>query len=173
MPRRIVFITALVALALVPLAASGRLGVAADIASIQDIFLGKGSCQIEMDIRAMVSDEFQIRIPAVISMNKPSFLGEVGVMLVYFPWRKGPFMGLSMFQIGLTYNCTDLDNVVNLNEIILGWSFEFGPGLFIEPALVVRDPSGTFSDEYSQIKGSFPCYTTFRERLSFGWWFWR
>ena len=149
------------------------MGFSADLASAQDVFLGKGSYQVSVDVRAMVSDKFQLRIPMSVTVNKTSFLGEVGVALVYFPWERGPFLGLSMFQVGLTQNCTDLDSVVNLNEVIFGWSFEFGPGLFIEPAIVVRDPSGTFSDEYSKIKGSFPCYTTFRGRLSFGWYFWR
>ena len=173
MIRRSFLVFALLVSALVPLASAGRMGASADLASAQDIFLGKGSYQISIDVRAMVSDEFQLRIPATLSMNKTSFLVETGVTLVYYPWGKGPFMGLSMFQVGLTRNCTDLENVVNLNEVVFGWSFEFGPGLFIEPAVVVRDPSGTFSDEYSKIKGTFPCYTTFRGRLSFGWYFWR
>lgn len=173
MVRRSVLVFVLLVFALVPLASAGKMGLSADLASAQDILLGKGSYQISIDVRAMVSDEFQLRIPATLSMNKTSFLGEVGVMLVYYPWGKGPFMGLSMFQVGLTRNCTDLDNVVNLNEVVFGWSFGFGPGLFIEPSIVIRDPSGTFSDEYSKIKGSFPCYTTFRGRLAFGWYFWR
>ena len=173
MTRRALAAFVLCTVILVPMWPSGRMGVSADIASVQDIFLGKGSCQVSIDVRAMVSDEFQLRIPATFTFNRTSFLGEVGVMIVYYPWGGGPFLGLSMFQIAMTYNCTDLDNVVNLNEVIFGWSFEFGPGLFVEPAIVVRDPSGTFSDEYSKIKGTFPCYTTFRGRLSFGWYFWR
>ena len=42
---------------------SGRMGFGADLASVQDIFLGEGSYQISLDLRTMVSDEFQIRIP--------------------------------------------------------------------------------------------------------------
>lgn len=173
MAKRAVLLAFVAAFAVLPVSAIGNVGVAADLGSVQDALRGKGSYQIEIDVRAMVSDEFQLRIPVTFTFNKPSLLVEVGVMLVYFPWRKGPFMGLSMFQVGLTRNCMDLENVVNLNEIVFGWSFEFGPGLFVEPALAIRDPSGTFSDEYSKIKGAFPCYTTFRGRLSFGWYFWR
>lgn len=175
--RRFAVLVFVAAVAVSFLPATGRMGFSADLASAQDLILGRvmgrGGFQVSMDLRTMVSEEFQIRIPLSLSMNKASFMGEIGVMLVYFPWETGPFMGLSMLQIGLTRNCPDLQNVVNLNEVIFGWSLEFGPGLFVEPAISIRDPSGTFTDEYSRLKGTFPCYTTFRARLGFGWYFWR
>ena len=152
---------------------SGRMGLGADLASAQDIFLGEESYQVSMDIRTMVSEEFQIRIPMAVSFLRTSLMFEGGIVLAYYPWRTGPFMALSVFQMGFTSGCGSLENMVNLNEVQIGWTFEFGPGLFIEPSLAVRDPSGTFSDEYSRLKGTFPCYTTFRGKLSFGWWFWR
>lgn len=152
---------------------SGKMGFSADLASVQDIFLGQNSYQVSLDFRTMVSDEFQIRIPMALTMNQASFLFESGVALVYYPWHTGPFMGLSVFQFGFSKGSGNLENVISLNEVTVGWSFEFGPGLFVEPSIVIRDPSGTFSDEYSRIKGEFPCYTTFRARLLFGWYFWR
>ena len=152
---------------------SGRMGFGADLASVQDVFLGQGSYQIAMDIRTMVSDEFQIRIPMAVSFAEESLMFEGGLSLVYYPWRTGPFLALSVFQMGFTRGCGNLENMVNLNEVQIGWTFEFGPGLFVEPSMAVRDPSGTFTDEYSRLKGAFPCYTTFRGKLSFGYWFWR
>ncbi len=150
-----------------------RIGLAGDLAPIQDVFLGKGSFQLSIDVRTMLSEKFQIRVPFSVSVNRSAFLLESGIVLAYYPWEKGPFMGLSVFQAGFSHGSDTLDNFVNLNEVLLGWSFEFGPGLFIEPCLAVRDPSGTFSDEYSSLKGAFPCYTTFRGRLNVGWYFWR
>ena len=152
---------------------SGRMGFGADLASVQDVFLGQGSYQIGIDLRTMVSDEFQIRVPMAVSFINESLMFEGGIELVYYPWRTGPFLALSVFQMGFTSGCGNLENMVNLNEVQFGWTFEFGPGLFVEPSLAVRDPSGTFSDEYSRLKGTFPCYTTFRGKLSFGYWFWR
>ena len=152
---------------------SGKMGFSADLASVQDIFLGQNSYQVSLDFRTMVSDEFQIRIPLSCTFIRTSLMFEGALVLVYYPWQTGPFLGLSVFQMGFTCNCPDLENLVNLNEVQIGWTFEFGPGLFVEPSLVVRDPSGTFSDEYSRLKGVFPCYTTFRGKLSFGWNFWR
>jgi hypothetical protein len=173
MGRKTLIFIVVLALFCLPLAGAGRMGVCADTAVLQDAFLGKGSYQVMLDLRTMVSSEFQVRIPMSVVFSKTSYMFEVGVTLVCFPWETGPFMGISMFQIGMTGKCPDLENLVNLNEVIVGWSFEFGPGLFVEPAVVIRDPSGTFSDEYSRIKGTFPCYTTFRGRLGFGWYFWR
>ena len=174
MKRILVSVVVLLLLATAaPAFCTGRAGFSADFASVQDIFLGKGSFQVDMDLRMMVSDEFQIRIPIAFTMNRTSFMIESGVSLVYYPWHTGPFMGLSVFQFGFSHGSSNLENVVSLNEVMLGWSFEFGPGLFIEPGIVIRDPSGTFSDEYSRLKGEFPCYTTFRGRLAFGWYFWR
>ena len=150
-----------------------RMGFGVDVASVQDIFLGHGSFQVDLDLRTMVSEEFQIRIPMAFTMNQASLFFESGVALAYYPWRTGPFMSLSVFQFGFSGGSSNLENVVSLNEVSVGWSIEFGPGLFLEPSIIIRDPSGTFSDEYSRIKGEFPCYTTFRARLLFGWYFWR
>lgn len=168
-------ITLLVFCIVLPVGAfcSGRMGFGVDHASVQDVFFGQKSYQIAMDLRAMVSEEFQIRIPMAVSFVETSLMFEGGIVLVYYPWHTGPFMALSVFQMGFTSQCDNLENLVNLNEVQIGWTFEFGPGLFIEPSLAVRDPSGTFSDEYSRLKGTFPCYTTFRGKLAFGWWFWR
>ena len=174
MRKLLVSVVVLILLATaVPVFGTGRAGFSADIASVQDIFLGKGSFQIGMDLRMMVSDEFQVRISIAYTMDRTSFMIESGVSLVYYPWHTGPFMGLSVFQFGFSHGSGNLENVVSLNEVMLGWSFEFGPGLFVEPGIVIRDPSGTFADEYSRLKGEFPCYTTFRGRLAFGWYFWR
>ena len=80
---------------------SGRMGFGADLASVQDVFLGQGSYQISMDLRTMVSDEFQIRIPTAVSFINESLMFEGGIELVYYPWHTGPFLALSVFQSGM------------------------------------------------------------------------
>lgn len=151
----------------------GKLGVSVDLACVQDVILGGRDFNATMDLRAGLSDRFQVRVPVSATVNGSSMMLEAGLGLFYYPWSSGPFLGLSLFQAGFTSGCADLDNMVSLNEVSLGWTFRFGPGLFVEPSLVVRDPSGTFTDEYSSLKGTFPCYTTYRFRLQFGWYFWR
>lgn len=173
---------------------SNNLGLAFDCAVVQDFFLTKGSFQLSGDFRVFAFDGFELRLPVGFSYSagasgtaKGSSSGssgvsssgaadgssmfELGAFLVYYPWETGPFMGLSLFQVGVTNGEGLLENLVNLNEVLFGWTFDLGHGLFIEPALCIRDPSGTFQDEYSRIKGVFPCYGTFRFKLSFGWLF--
>ncbi|MCF0261903.1 MAG: hypothetical protein HUK23_03205 [Sphaerochaetaceae bacterium] len=149
-----------------------RLGFGLDLAAVQDLLTGQGSYQLGLDLRATGSDEFQLRVPIACTFNGFSTFVETGALLVYYPWGNGPFMGLSLFQAGFSSGSGNLPNMVTLNEVHLGWCFEFGPGLFIEPSLIIRDPSGTFTDEYSSLKGEYPCYTTFRGKLTFGWNFW-
>lgn len=153
--------------------ASEKMGFSLDAAAVQDVFLGQGSYQVCADLRAMVSDEFQIRVPLGVAFCNQSLFFETGMQVVYYPWHEGPFMSLSLFQVGFSSNCENLDNMVSLNEVLVGWTFEFGPGIFVEPSIAIRDPSGTFSSEYSDLKGTFPCYSSFRGRLAVGWYFWR
>lgn len=172
---------------------SNNLGLSLDCAAVQDLIFSKGSFQLTGDFRVFVFDGFELRLPFGFSYAFGSssgskaggssraggsslgvdgaFMFEFGALLVYYPWNEGPFMGLSLFQVGVTDGQGLLENLVNLNEVVFGWTFELGHGLFVEPALCIRDPSGTFSDEYSRIKGVFSCYGTFRFRLSFGWLF--
>lgn len=148
---------------------SSKLGFSADLAVAQDFLLNRGNFQVTGDLRLSLPEGFELRLPLGFTKSTASQLVEVGVLLSYYPWETGPFMGLSLFAVGFTNGSEVLENLINLNEVLIGWTFNFGPGLFIEPSLCIRDPSGTFSEEYSQLKGVFPCYSTFRFRLSFGW----
>lgn len=150
---------------------SNKLGFSLDFGIVQDPIFNKGSFQIDGDFRFSLPDGFELRLPLGITINGSSNLMEVGVMLAYYPWETGPFMGLSLFAVGFSNGSEVLENLINLNEVLVGWTFNLGHGLVLEPSLCIRDPSGTFSEEYSQIKGAFPCYKVFRFRLSFGWFF--
>ncbi len=150
---------------------SNKLGFSLDVGTAQDPIFHKESFQITGDFRFSLPDGFELRLPLGFTMNNSANMLEVGVMLAYYPWGAGPFMGLSLFSVGFSNGSEILENLINLNEVLVGWTFNLGYGLILEPSLCIRDPSGTFSEEYSRIKGTFPCYTTFRFRLSFGWFF--
>jgi len=152
---------------------SNNLGLSFDCAASQDFVFSKGSFQLSGDFRVVAFDGFELRLPLGFSYSSigGALMFEFGALLVYYPWEEGPFMGLSLFQMGATGSTDLLERLVNLNEVIFGWTFDLGHGLFLEPGICIRDPSGTFSDEYSKIKGVFPCYGTFRFKLSFGWFF--
>ena len=142
-----------------------------DGAFVQDFLFGEGSVQVTTDFGAQFSDEFQLRVPLSVTIFNNSYLEEVGLNLVYYPWNKGPFMGLTLFHVGFAQGTMELPNMIGLNEIILGWTLLLPYGFFVAPTMVIRDPSGTFGSEYSSIKGAFPCYSTYRFRLSCGYTF--
>lgn len=172
LPMKRVLICFLLAFVLIgALFCSNKLGFSLDFGTVQDPIFNKGSFQITGDFRFSLPDGFELRLPLGFTMNDGANMIEVGVMLAYYPWDTGPFMGLSLFSVGFSNGSEILENLINLNEVLIGWTFDLGYGLFLEPSLCIRDPSGTFSEEYSRIKGTFPCYTTFRFRLSFGWFF--
>ena len=150
---------------------SNKLGFSLDFGTAQDPIFYKDSFQATGDFRFSLTDGFELRLPLGFTKKESASLMEASVMLTYYPWDTGPFMGLSLFSVGFSNGSETLENLINLNEVLVGWTFAFAHGLFLEPALCIRDPSGTFSEEYSKIKGVFPCYTTFRFRLSFGWFF--
>lgn len=174
--KRIIVCFLLILLVVGALYCSNNLGVSLDFGTLQDSFVSKDSFQFSCDMRAYVLDGFELRIPIGFAFKKSatdtftSFL-EAGILLVYYPWESGPFMGLSLFQVGFSHGTEDLERLLNLNEVVLGWTFNLSYGLFIEPSVSIRDPSGTFTYEYSKLKGVFSCYRTFRFRLSFGWLF--
>ena len=150
---------------------SNELGFSLDFGTVQDPVFNKGSFQITGDFRFSLPDGFELRLPLGFTKSGSANLMEVGIMLAYYPWGSGPFMGLSLFAVGFSNGSEVLENLINLNEVLVGWTINLGHGLLLEPSLCLRDPSGTFSEEYSSIKGTFPCYKTFRFRLSFGWFF--
>lgn len=147
-----------------------ELGFALDTGTVQDFFIKNSSYNFSSDIRCRITPEFEARVPVGIVWKKEAKMFEAGLALIYYPFEKaGFFAGLSLIQFGFVRPENILsENTISLNEVLLGWTFRFNNGIFIEPAVSIRDPSGTFADEYSLLKGAFPCYKTVRAHLSVG-----
>lgn len=145
-------------------------GIGADLGILQDVFIKTGDYQVNADLRASFSDSYELRVPVSVDISSGVYFAEAGVSFVYYPWQKGFFMGLSAVQIGYSINQRIYDKTLfNLNEVLLGWTLKLPFGFFIEPSLVIRDPSGTYADEYSAILGAWPNYKRFRPRVLAGW----
>lgn len=157
-------------LALIPVF-SLSLGATLDVGSVQDFLFKTNSYQYSADIRAALTDKFEVRVPATFCVTRGTKLIDSGVFLVYHPWPDyGLFMGLSLIQFAYIRGNENLEkSLYGLNEITLGWTFKFFKGLIVEPSISIHDPSGTFEDEYSLLKGQFPCYRKYRIKLSAGW----
>lgn len=151
--------------------ADSRLELGFDAGCVQDFLLKTDSFQMSANIGYSLNDKFELRLPFTVSMAPESQFFDVGIFLCYYPFDAYRFfMSLSLAQFGIVSGQTMLEkNFYGLNEVCLGYSFIFSKGLLLEPALVIRDPSGTFSEEYDMIRGSFPCNRTFRFRLNIGW----
>lgn len=153
-----------------PLFASS-LSVTADLGCAQDFIIKTNSYQFSADTRFRFADKYELKIPVSFSYTRDARFLDAGLFLDYYPFKNyGLFFGLSLVQFGYVNGTTDLNKTIfSLNEINVGWNFRFFDGLTVEPSISIRDPSGTFEDEYELIKGAFQCYRKFRIKLNAGW----
>lgn len=177
------FLVSALFLLLIPciLSASIALGFSADGGVVQDIVIGNSSFNISADLRCEISRSFEIRLPINYVWNQSGGMADLGLNLHYYPFENlGLNIGLSLLQFGFTQpdtlfsnagtdnSSSSLKNTFTLSEMLIGWRFIFFNGMFLEPSLVIRNPSGTFTDDYNLLKDTFPCYKTFRFKVFTG-----
>jgi hypothetical protein len=138
----------------------------ADIGTVQDFFISKTSYQASLYAGFSMSDQFQLRVPMNFTFtNKGKLMFDAGLLLTAYPFEDlGFFAGMTIVQFG-TYR----GKLYALNEVVTGWTFRVIERLIIEPSVSFRDPSSTFTNEYSTVRGIFPCYTQIRVHLMVGW----
>ena len=158
--RLFVFLAALITV--MPLAARPPMAASIDLGVAQDL-LKKTCYQINADYRIRISDDFEARVPVTFSLAEKKWIIDAGISINYYPFDNGLYFGINAVEFGYTDSA-----FMALNEISAGWTFNFKTKLIIEPEIVIRDPSGTYSDEYSALKGTFSSYSTFRVRLKAG-----
>lgn len=166
--KKILTLIVLLALCTV-VSAFPQTGVAADIFSAQDLIIKKGSLQINADLRLKVSSDFEVRLPLTFTTNHNTWMADGALALVYYPLPVKLYFGITAVQFGY-YDAS----LLAMNEVFAGWTFDFrNSGFFLEPELCIRDPSATYTDEYSVLRGIFPSYGSFRIRLKAGWKFFK
>ena len=156
---------------LIPASAFPETAVCADIGFIQDLlFFRNGSRQLNAEIRANVSGTFQFRIPLNYTFTAKASMIDSGILLAVYPFENsGFFAGMTLVQMGYQPGKTVTGNRLRaMHELVSGWTFPTGKRFFLEAQLCIRDPSASFTEEYSEIRGIFPCYKEFRIRLSAG-----
>lgn len=139
-------------------------GLAFDSLVLQD-FLKPQSFQLNLDMRKSISGDFEIRIPLTLTYSATTWMAEGAVMVCYYPFDNGLYAAVS--ALGLGYNERSF---LITNEVLLGYRQNFG-ALIVEPEIVFRDPSGTYSDQYASLRGILSSYSTIRARLKIGWLF--
>lgn len=141
---------------------------------IQDFVFGYGDIQTNFKFRVDIEEDFSFDVPITISFpQKGKQYGrfyDIGIFLCYFPWERGPYISVSLIQLGFFPRASEIeDRIIGLNEVTFGWKFKILKDFSIEPQISVRDPSETFSEEYSFLRGIYSSYSSFRLRIIVSW----
>lgn len=136
-------------------------------------FLWNDCLQARIDLGFRFSSGFGISIPLTLLADtsySDVMLLDFGLFLNYRPFSDGFFVSVSLFQMGMFFGVdAPAEGNPYLNEVAFGYTWHLTPRLFLEPKLLVRDPSGVFQDEYDSISGMFPDYALVRFSVSMGW----
>ncbi len=148
-----------------------RLGVGVDLSVVDAAWTNSMQCRV--DITCTIGAGFGLRIPFSASVERDdmrTWLLDTGLFLDYHPWGSGPFIAVSIAQVGIIVGRSrPKNNIQFLNEVILGWTQPIVGGLYVEPALVVRDPSSCFAYEYETVRDLFPSQGALRFSMVVGW----
>lgn len=104
-----------------------------------------------LEVVADCGERFSFRIP--LSFNTRLDGRDVsafrwGVMVDYRPFDSGLFLSLGMFQSAYLFGSDKpQEDHLYLNEIAIGWRQKIGSWAFVEPKLVLSDPTGVFATE--------------------------
>lgn len=145
------------------LSAFPTIGLSFDTLCIQDL-RQKQSYQFNADLRLKTSQDFQVRLPVTFTMAKSSYMAEGSLSLAYYPFNNGFYVLIPAIDFAY-YD----KSFIALNEIAAGYTFSFNKKIIVEPEICIRDPSGTYSDEYATLRGHFKSYSSFRFRLKLVW----
>jgi hypothetical protein len=152
-------------------AGSAVVYVSADAAGLDGLWADVGQFRIDTGLR--LPEGFGFRIPVTLAVDLSYGevnLADFGLFLDYRPLESGPFLSFSLAQLGMFFGRDSPRNVwLCLNEAAVGYTWRFASGWFLEPRVIVRDPTGTFEKEYEEIRDVFPEYSRFRFSLSLGW----
>lgn len=136
---------------------------------LKDVALRSPDYQSGLQVAVLLEKDFQIRVPLTVTYKKNLVCFEGALKVAYYPFSKGLFLSLSMLDMAYLYNMGERSaRQYTLNEIEAGWTFFIGKRFFIEPSVCFRDPSGTFADEYEELRGYFNSYSKIKIRLLCG-----
>ena len=143
----------------------------ADLCIVDVLF--SDTLQARFDLGVRLSPEFSFRMPVNLVSDRVYrnvSLWEMGIFLDYHPFGNGLFLSVSLVQLALFSGVdTPLESSLYLNEMAFGYTWHFWEHWFIEPKLIIRDPSGVFQNEYKQVEQVLMQYSQFRFTLTFGW----
>ncbi len=168
-----VILTLALALLLNPVWAEGgsSLSLGFDLRGLEALFLP--TVQAEAEMKLNINPEFSLRLPVFFACDllySDIQLWQFGLLLDYHPFRNSLYLSFSLLQVGI-FSGFDKpeENVLFLNEVAFGFTWHITKRLYLEPRLVIYDPSGVFESEYELLKRTFPDRSQFRISFLFGW----
>lgn len=154
---------------LCPIGSKDTASLGVDMGTLYDI-VSKKEPELNVAFRMRLSQTFEMKLPFGLSFGSEGQFLSLGIDLLYYPYETGPFVGLSLLGAGFELGSHYLsDRIINLNEISIGWTWNFMKQMYAEASLTIRDPSGICKKQYDAILGTFTNYTTYRFRLLVGW----
>ena len=124
-------------------------------------------------VNAMLTSGIGFALPLYLLVDQSGggeVLLDIALKLICYPWQKGPFLSLSLAQVALFIGpFVPRESVHYLSEISIGYTWEFMPGWYVEPAIIYRDPSNTFPESFTYIADYIPAFKKFQGSLKVGW----
>lgn len=171
MKRTLLAVALVFALSCLYASEGSTLSLGGDLRGVDALFLD--TLQARAEVRLRINDEFSFHIPCTFTADlryNDIKLWEFGLFLDYHPFHNGFFLSVSLVQVGLFSGFDKGDEPLQyLNEVAFGYTWQVTPSLYLEPKLIVRDPSGVFKAEYALIQRYLPDYGQFRLFLLVGW----
>lgn len=112
---------------------------------------------------ATLQDDIAIEIPISFLLDqtggKEAFI-DTSINLLIYPWPKGPYLSLSLIRL-VTFVGDFLpeENFHYLNDISIGYRWNFYSLFSISPRITIRDPSQIYKESYEYIRGFVPSYS--------------
>ncbi|MCH3918582.1 MAG: hypothetical protein LKE40_14205 [Spirochaetia bacterium] len=115
---------------------------------------------------------FSLRVPLVYAISlddRDVSLLSSGVQLDYYPFQLPLFISLSMVDVAYLFGIdAPLERLQYLDEVAIGYHWDISDGFFVEPAVVLFDPSGVYADAYEAVTESFGDFPKIRFELHIG-----
>jgi hypothetical protein len=84
---------------------------------------------------------------------------DTSIRLLIYPWSKGPYISLSLIRlISFVGDFLPQENFHYLNDISIGYRWNFFSLFSISPCVTIRDPSELYKENYEYIRGFVPSF---------------
>lgn len=122
-------------------------------------------------VGASLDEDLAVEIPVSFRFDKTGgeeFLIDTSIQLLIYPWGRGPYISLSLIRlIAFMGNYLPEENLHYLNDIGLGYRWNFFSLFSISPQIILTDPSAMYEESYEYIHGFVPSFNKIEISINF------